>query len=179
MQLNSQLEQTKSQLNEARSQIRRLKFQLHKRQLPDPPRHSTPLVDCSKTHDVIDSHFSCILDSTQKTRKIVSFAKTKSASEGNLLVLKRKENSPKSQFRHSITFGEDCYNRYLKVDFHSSVTRNTKGRKGNVGKEKRYKKHKTVYNREKQHHDKSSFQSIHKNVTRNKRDGDNIRQSCN
>ena len=144
--LVSQLEATKSQLSEARSQVRSLEWSLQQRHSPDPPDHSTPATSSTVLRHAMDVQLSDISDTCPgpTARKSVSFAQTKSASEGNLLQLKRKAqaNFPtlkdQSGFRHSITFGEDSfvYNGFLDVEFHSNVTRKMKERKRKVRKGK-------------------------------------------
>lgn len=146
--LNSQLEATKSQLSEARSQIRSLEWSLRQRQSPDPPGHSTPAGNSSVLRHVMDVQLSDISDTCPvagtKSRKSVSFAQTKSASEGNLLQLKRKRQQnlttlkDQNSLRHSITFGEDSflYNGFLDVEFHCNATREMKERKHKASKSK-------------------------------------------
>jgi hypothetical protein len=144
--LTCQLEATKSQLSEARSQIRSLEWNLRQRHSPDPPGHSTPATNSSVLRHAMDVQLSDISDTCPgpKARKSVSFPQTKSASEGNLLQLKRRgrPNFPtlkdESGFRHSITFGDDSflYNGFLDVEFHSNVTRKMKERKRKVRKGK-------------------------------------------
>ena len=154
--LTSQLEATKSQLSEARSQIRSLEWSLRQHQSPDPPGHSTPAASSSVLRHAMDVPLSDISDTCPvtrpKSRKSVSFAQTKSASEGNLLQLKRKRQpnlttlKDQSSHRHSITFGEDSflYSGFLDVEFHCNVTRKMKERKHKAGKgkesSKRYKR---------------------------------------
>ncbi|XP_028410185.1 uncharacterized protein LOC114532792 isoform X2 [Dendronephthya gigantea] len=148
MELNSQLEATKSQLSEARAQIKSLEWSLRHRPFSD-PGHSTPAANCGELRHTLDTQLSDISDpcSSSKTRKNVSFAQTKSFSEGNLLQLKRQRqtNFPTlkdgSGFRHSITFGEDSflYNGFLDLEFHSNVTRKMKERKRKArGKKQRH-----------------------------------------
>lgn len=139
--LTSQLNATKSQLREARSQIRSLEWRLRQRPSPDPPGHSTPTAyNCRVLRHDVDEQLSNISGTCPKpraTRKSVNFAQTKSASEGNLLQLKRRTQphclgvKDQNSFRHSITFGEDSfvYNGFVDVEFHSNVTRNMKERK--------------------------------------------------
>ena len=153
--LTSQLEATKSQLSEARSQIRSLEWDLRQHQSPVPPGHSTPAANCSalrhKLPDVQLSDISDTCPAQSKSRKSVSFAQGKSASEGNLLQLKRKFPTLKDQsgFRHSITFGDDSflYNGFLDVEFHSNVTRKMKERKHKAKKGKTHKQ-KDAYSRD-------------------------------
>lgn len=148
--LSSQLDATKSQLSEARTHIRSLEWKLRQRPSPDPPEHSTPTCNSNVLRHVMDIQLSDISDTcpAPKVRKSVSFAQTKSASEGNLLQLKRQgqQHFPtlkdQNGFRHSITFGEDSflYNGFLDVQFHSNVTTKMKERKRKARKPKEAEK---------------------------------------
>ena len=147
-QLTTQLEETKTQLSQAKSKIQNLESTLQnerlQRESPKQPTHSTPAV--SDTCAPMQVQLSNISDSCPKTKswKSVSFARTKAASEGNLLLLKNNKKQPlpkladQTRFRHSITFGEDSffYNGFLDVEFHTSVTDRMKERKRKTRKEK-------------------------------------------
>lgn len=184
MELNSQLEATKSQLSEARSQIKSLEWSLRHRPFPD-PGHSTPAANSGELRHTMDPQLSDISEPcpASKTRKNVSFAQTKSFSEGNLFQLKRQRqtNFPtlkdRSGFRYSITFGEDSflYNGFLDLEFHSNVTRKMKERKRKASAKKQKRE---TSSHEFENTDKLSRTCKTRDHKREKRDSGIIGDGC-
>ena len=154
--LSSQLDATRSQLEQARVQIKSLECTLHSERLQHnsstQPSHSTPAITNTSGDSLscgqIDTQLSDVSDgcptvSKPKSRKSVSFAMTKAASEGNLMQLRNQGKldfpslKDQTKFRHSITFGDhNLYSGFLDVEHHSNVTNKFKERKRKTRKQR-------------------------------------------